>query len=126
MLPYNSDLILYAGKLRREMTDAERHIWARVRLKQLKGCQFYRQKIVGNYIVDFFCPRAKLVIEIDGGQHYLSKNIDDDKRRDGYLWRQGLNVLRLSDTDALKNTNAVIEQILENMQIDEPGTENPP
>jgi very-short-patch-repair endonuclease len=126
MLPYNSDLKLYAGKLRREMTDAERHIWARVRLKQLKGCQFYRQKIVGNYIVDFFCPRAKLVIEIDGGQHYSDEKLKEDKARDSYLEGLGIAVLRVTNIDALRNINAVIEQILENMLISEHGTENPP
>jgi len=126
MLPYNSDLKLYAGKLRREMTDAERHIWARVRLKQLKGCQFYRQKIVGNYIVDFFCPRAKLVIEIDGGQHYSDETLKEDKARDNYLGGLGISVLRVTDIDALRNINTVIEQILENMLVSEHGTENPP
>ena len=52
------------------MTDAENMLWLKLRRKQLKGHQFYRQKIIGKYIVDFYCPRANLVIELDGGQHY--------------------------------------------------------
>ena len=52
------------------MTEAEKLLWSKVRLKQLKDCQFYRQKTIGNYIVDFYCPKARLVVEIDGGQHY--------------------------------------------------------
>ena len=52
------------------MTEAEKHLWKRLRGKQIGGLQFYRQKIIGNYIVDFFCPKASLVIELDGGQHY--------------------------------------------------------
>ena len=52
------------------MTDAERLLWSKVRMKQLKNLQFYRQRIIGDYIVDFYCPQAKLVIELDGEQHY--------------------------------------------------------
>ncbi len=51
------------------MTEAEKRLWYRLRKKQLKGYLFYRQKIIGKYIVDFYCPKANLVIEIDGGQH---------------------------------------------------------
>ena len=67
------------------MTEAEKLLWSKVRKKQLKGYQFYRQKNIGNYIVDFYCPAAKLVIELDGGQHYSPKGKEKDKRRDAYL-----------------------------------------
>ena len=59
MLPYNVDLKELSRQLRKNMTDAERRLWARIRMKQLKGCQFYRQKPIGEYIVDFFCPKAE-------------------------------------------------------------------
>ncbi len=95
------------------MTDAEKHIWFKIRLEQLKGCKFYRQKIIGNYIVDFFCPKAKLAIELDGSQHHLENMIEADQIRDAYLRNQGIRVLRFTDTDALINTDAVIEKILE-------------
>lgn len=55
------------------MTDAENRVWLKWRRKQLKGYQFYRQKIIGKYIVDFYCPKANLVIELDVGQHYSEK-----------------------------------------------------
>ncbi|MCL4500404.1 MAG: endonuclease domain-containing protein [Deltaproteobacteria bacterium] len=67
------------------MTDAERLFWMKVRNKQLNGYQFYRQKNLGNYIVDFYCPSAKLIVEIDGGQHYSESGIIQDKIRDRYL-----------------------------------------
>ena len=71
MLHYNKNLMKYARELRKNMTDAERLLWSKIRGKQLKGYQFYRQKILGNYIVDFHCPKANLIIELDGGQHYI-------------------------------------------------------
>ena len=74
------------------MTDAERLLWSRLRGKQLKGLQIYRQRIVGNYIVDFYCPKANLIIEIDGGQHYTDEGINEDKRQDNYLTVQGFRV----------------------------------
>ena len=57
------------------MTDAEKLLWSKIRGKQFKGVQFYRQKTIGNFIIDFYCPKANLVIELDGGQHY-----NDDRR----------------------------------------------
>jgi very-short-patch-repair endonuclease len=55
------------------MTDAERRLWSKLRLKQLNGYQFYRQRVIGNYIVDFCSPALKLVIEVDGSQHYSAE-----------------------------------------------------
>jgi very-short-patch-repair endonuclease len=63
------------------MTDAENRLWSKLRRKQLRGHQFYRQKIIGKYIVDFYCPKANLVIELDGGQHYSERGKAKD--RDG-------------------------------------------
>lgn len=115
MLRYNSSLKPYSRELRKNMTDAERLLWSKVRMKQLKGYQFYRQRIIGDYIVDFFCPRAKLVIEVDGGQHY-SDEIGADRRRDEYMMSLGLRVLRFSDTDVLKNTGGAVEKIIDYMK----------
>jgi very-short-patch-repair endonuclease len=80
--------------LRRSMTDAEKLLWSKIRGKQLNGLQFYRQKIIGNYIVDFYCPKIRLVVEIDGGQHYSAEGIAKDSLRDEYLTRAGIRVLR--------------------------------
>ena len=95
------------------MTDAERLLWSKVRLKQLNGYQFYRQRIIGNYIVDFYCPKAKLVIEIDGGQHYSAEGIKRDKLRDDFMGKHGLQVLRFSDRDVFENLTGVVERIYE-------------
>ena len=95
------------------MTDAEKLIWSRIRRKQLKGYQFYRQKNIGNYIVDFYCPAAKLIVEIDGGQHYSKEGTEKDKVRDNYVSRLGFTVLRFSDRDVFKNINGVLERIYE-------------
>ena len=60
-------------------------LWSKLRGKQLKGYQFYRQKIIGKYIADFYCPKSKLVIEVDGGQHYSAEGKEKDKKRDEYM-----------------------------------------
>ena len=73
MLKYDNSLKHIARELRKNMTDAEKLLWSRIRRRQLSGYQFYRQRIIGSYIVDFYCPTARLVIEIDGGQHYYGK-----------------------------------------------------
>ncbi len=93
------------------MTDAERLLWSRIRGKQLKGLQFYRQKIIGDYIVDFYCPESKLIIEVDGGQHYSVEGKNKDHQRDGYMQKKGIHVLRFSDRDVLKRIEVVVEKI---------------
>mgnify|MGYP001599168531 FL=1 len=80
-------------------------------MKQLNGRQFYRQRIIGNYIVDFYCPKCKLVVELDGGQHYSEDGIKKDRQRDEYLVNLGLKVLRFSDRDVFKNLGGVLEEI---------------
>jgi len=92
------------------MTDAETLLWAHIRGKQL-GCWFNRQKPIGKYIVDFYCRSAKLVIEVDGGQHFIEENIEQDKARDEYLESLGLTVLRFTNSDVIKNLEGVLERI---------------
>jgi len=93
------------------MTEAERLLWQKIREKQLRGYQLYRQKTIGNYIVDFCCPKAKLVIELDGGQHYSPEGKKKDRMRDGYMKDIGLRVLRFSDKEIFENTQGVLERI---------------
>jgi very-short-patch-repair endonuclease len=112
MLPYNKKLKNNARRLRNDMTDAERLLWSKIRKKQLKDVQFYRQKTIGNCIADFYCPRAKLVIELDGGQHYCADGIKKDAVRDRYLTLQGLNVLRFSNIDVMQNIEGVLDNIM--------------
>jgi len=111
MLHYDSKLKSLARKLRKNMTDSEKLLWSKVNRKRLSEYQFYRQRIIGNYIVDFYCPTAKLVIEIDGGQHYYGESQLSDKKRDRVLVGLGLNVIRFSNLDVLKNIEGVLEQI---------------
>ncbi len=97
------------------MTDAERKLWSKIRLKQAGGFQFYTQKTIGDYIVDFYCHKANLVIEVDGSQHYNDEGTESDRKRDEYMRNIGLKVLRFSDTEVLKNVEGVFQIILENL-----------
>jgi very-short-patch-repair endonuclease len=115
VLPYNKKLKNLARELRKNMTDAERRLWSRIRRKQLKNYQFYRQKNIGNYIVDFYCPAAKLIVEVDGGHHYSSENIQKDELRDNYLNNLGFTVLRFSDRDIFKNIDGVLQEIFDHL-----------
>lgn len=97
--------------LRSNMTDAELHLWRRLRNKQLYGVQFYRQKPLLSFIVDFYCPKAELVIELDGAQHFEPEHQAKDKKRDESLVGMGLKVLRFDDMQVLRETAAVLEVI---------------
>ena len=111
MLFYNKNLKGNARTLRKNMTDVERLLWSRIRRKQLKDYQFYRQKIIGDYIVDFYCPKTRLIIELDGGQHYGEEEMRKTKKRDVYLNNVGLKILRFSDREVFENLNGVLERI---------------
>ena len=95
------------------MTDAEKLLWSKLRKKQLKDYQFYRQRIIGNYIVDFYCPKAKLIIEVDGSQHYDDEGNRRDEMRDSYLKKLGFKIFRVSDREVFKNLQGVVERIFE-------------
>ena len=111
MLDYHPKLKPLARRLRTGMTEAEQKLWSRLRGKQLHGVQFYRQKPLGPYIVDFFGPKAKLVIELDGGQHFEPAHQGRDAVRDGWLKKQDLMVLRFDNLQVLRETEAVLEHI---------------
>lgn len=115
MLHYNKNLKPLARELRKNMTDAEKLLWSRVSRRQVAGYQFYRQRIIESYIVDFYCPTAKLVVEIDGGQHYSREDKQSDEVRDKRLSSLGLKVLRFSNLDVLQNTDGVLEHIYNNL-----------
>jgi len=84
------------------MTDAEKLLWSKLKFKQAKGLQFYRQKVIGNYIVDFYCAKVNIVIEVDGSQHYTDSGKKSDEIRDRYLNGAGLKVLRFPDSAELR------------------------
>ena len=96
-------------KLRRDLTDAERRLWSRLRDHQLGGWSFRRQHSIAPYIVDFACVEAKLIVEIDGGQHADSMR---DQTRNNYLTKKGWHVLRFWNNDALTNTEGVLSTLL--------------
>jgi very-short-patch-repair endonuclease len=120
VLPYDAKLKERSRLLRKTMTDAEVVLWSKLRMKQLKGFQFFRQKPIGGYIADFFCMKAKLVIEIDGGQHFSEDTADYDRTRDERLKNLGLKVLRFTNTDVLKNIDGVVEIILDDLKTKSP------
>jgi len=122
MLPYNRTLKPRARNLRREMTDAERLLWLRLRRKQIGGVQFYRQKPIGNYIVDFYAPRAKIVIEVDGSQHHEPHAVEADIERDQFLSRLNLNILRFNNLQVLLETESVLDAI--RLAIDKAGEQS--
>jgi very-short-patch-repair endonuclease len=111
MLSYDKQLKALSQHLRKGMTDAENMLWLRLRRKQLKGHQFYHQKIIGKYIVDFYCPKVNLVIELDGGQHYLETGKAKDRPRDDALAEMGMTVLRFSDRDVFETIGGVMKEI---------------
>jgi len=95
------------------MTLPEKRLWSRIRRKQINNLQFYRQKVLGHYIVDFYCPAAKLVIEVDGGHHFLPENMFYDQERTNYLESLGLRVVRFTNREVLSNIAGVIEMLSE-------------
>ena len=116
VLLYNGKLKEFARYLRKNMTKSEQILWSRLRGKQLLGAQFYRQKPLGNFIVDFFAPRAKLVVEVDGSQHAENDHAMKDKQRDECLASLGIRVLRLNSREVLKDTDSVVDLIYRVME----------
>ena len=111
MLEYSRTLKPPSRQLRTNMTDAEQVLWSRLRVKQLLGVQFYRQKPLGPFIVDFYSHAASLVIEVDGGQHYEEEHAKKDAERDKYLACLGLQVMRFDNRQVLLETDAVVGEI---------------
>ena len=106
-------LLRRARRLRKRQTDAEKLLWSLVRDRQLTGFKFRCQHPVEPYILDFYCDELKLAIELDGGQHALPPGSEADRVRDGFLASRGIRVLRFSNLQMLKETESVVERILE-------------
>ena len=102
-----SDKISIARKLRKNLTEAEKSLWYVLRLNNL-GAKFRHQAPIGKFIVDFVCYEKKLVIELDGGQHFGSKK---DIERDDWLKVQGFKVLRFWNNEVLNNRDGVVMEI---------------
>ena len=110
-LKYNPKLKELARKLRNNSTLSEVLLWREIKNKKLLGYDFHRQKPIDNYIVDFYCPKLKLVIEIDGVSH--DEKIEYDKRRISRLNEFGVRILKFWDFEVKKNLNGVIDAIEE-------------
>ena len=106
----NANLTHNSKELRKNMTEDEQHLWYDF-LKDLP-VTFNRQKVIGPYIVDFYCATAKLVIELDGWQHWTEEVENKDRERDAYLKNLGITVIRYSNTEIKKEFNAVCNDIL--------------
>ena len=113
-LEYNKRNIPLAKGLRKRATPQERHLWYDF-LKTLP-VMVHRQKVIGNFIVDFYIAEARLVIELDGSQHYETAGQQADAVRDTYLRTLGLTVLRYANSDVIKNFDGVCEDIWNHLQ----------
>ena len=111
VLLYNPYLKVAARELRTNMTGSEKLVWSLIRGKKLSGVQFYRQKTIGPYIVDFYGSSVNLVIEIDGAHHLKKENLEQDQVRDAYLQALGLMVLRFSNFQVKNNIFKIAQTI---------------
>ncbi|MCX5518696.1 endonuclease domain-containing protein [Kaistia defluvii] len=101
----------FARTMRRNMTEAEFRLWLRLRARAVEGLKFRRQVPIGPFIVDFFCAERRLVVEIDGSQHFAEAAIAADARRTAWLEARGFRVLRLTNPDVMNNVEAVYRAI---------------
>ncbi len=106
---HNKKLVPFAKQLRKEMTKEERHLW--YDYLRTHPARFSRQKVLGKYIADFYSAQAKLVIELDGSQHYEKENRESDRERTTFLAGYGLKVIRIPNNEVCKNFQGVCEYI---------------
>ncbi|MBQ3111399.1 MAG: endonuclease domain-containing protein, partial [Firmicutes bacterium] len=106
---HNTQLVPLAKQLRKNMTKEERHLW--YDFLRDYPVRFMRQRVIGRYIVDFYCARAKLVVELDGSQHFEDANAEKDAERTAVLAGYGLQVLRIANNEVNQNFRGVCEYI---------------
>jgi very-short-patch-repair endonuclease len=100
--------------LRNNMTETEKKLWKYLKNEQL-GIKFRRQHSIGHYIADFYCPEKKMVIEIDGSQHYTEDGLEYDKIREEYMTALGIKTIRFSNSDVTTNIEGILI-LLKNME----------
>ncbi|MGQ0750389.1 MAG: endonuclease domain-containing protein [Betaproteobacteria bacterium] len=110
-------------KLRRNLTDAEQRLWNHLRTRQMGGFRFRRQHPYGDYILDFVCLEAMLVVEVDGGQHGVAR--DKDEARTNELNAAGFSILRFWNNEVLNDTEAVKEAIWRALNVQNPSPSRP-
>ena len=106
---HNKQLVPLAKQLRKEMTKEERHLW--YDFLRFYPVRFSRQKVLGKYIVDFYCAEAKLIVELDASQHYEAENIAKDQERTAFLEGYGLQIVRIPNNEVSRNFRGVCEYI---------------
>lgn len=109
----NPRLRRFARRMRREPTPAEEALWRLLRHRRLAGFKFRRQHTYGPYILDFYCPRARLVVELDGDTHATPEGLQADAERSAYLEARGLVILRFWNTEVADDQEAVLTRIVE-------------
>lgn len=114
-IPVNSRLDKYAKNLRKNMTDEEKTLWYNYLNKIYP--RFHRQKIIGNYIVDFYCPKLRIVIEIDGVQHYQPELYEKDFVRDEFITGKDITVLRFDNLEVKKDYYTVLYRIASHCEL---------
>ena len=106
---HNHELTALARNLRKNMTRQERRLW--YDHLQKHPAKFYKQKVLGKYIADFYCAKAKLIVELDGSQHFFPEGIAYDAKRTKFLSKYGLTVLRIPNNEVERNFTGVCEWI---------------
>ena len=106
---HNKQLVPFAKQLRKEMTKEERHLW--YDFLRPYPVRFSRQKVLGKYIADFYSAEAKIVIELDGSQHYEEGNVEKDAERTAFLEGYGLTIIRIPNNAVMRNCRGVCEYI---------------
>jgi len=110
-----SGLAKLARELRKKKTSAEALLWELVRDRRLLGFKFRRQHQFGDYVVDFYCREAQLVIECDGSAHEGNESWHHDQNRDAYMMNQGARVMRFKNDEVLNDTDRVLADIAERL-----------
>lgn len=113
-LPYLKEKRVY---LRNHMTKAELELWQYLKDRQLEGRKFRRQHSINNYIVDFYCPSERIIIELDGEYHYQEEQLLKDKERDMHLTALNFKVLRFDNIEVLENLPCILKKIKDEFQV---------
>lgn len=123
---YNPKLKKLARNLRKNGTKSEIVLWRYLRNKQLLGFDFHRQKPLGNYIVDFYCPEVRLAVEVDGYSHMQPEIVEKDLKKENYLRGKGIRLLRIKNEEVLGDITFVLSKIENATAVKDKQTTHPP
>lgn len=110
--------MVLARELRKNQTNAENLLWSKLRSHQMEGYKFKRQVPFGDYILDFYCRKAQLAVEVDGGQHAEQGVSSIDEIRTKYLNEKGIKVLRFWNHEVLQSLDAVVDEIMRKLRVE--------